>query len=162
MSRLDSAIRRLQAQRACLNRAVDLAAGVSGVAVEFGLGNGRTFDHLRAILGDRALFVFDRQVASHPDSTPDADHLILGDLPDSIPEGARRLPDKIALFHIDIGRGIKQADEALAAAIAEAIKPHLAAGAIGVSDQVIALPGFEEIAPPDDVAPGRYFTYRTP
>ena len=66
MSRLDSAIRRLQAQRACLNRAVDLASSLDGIAVEFGLGNGRTFDHLRAILDRRELFVFDRRSCIAP------------------------------------------------------------------------------------------------
>ena len=40
MSRLDSVIRRLQAQRACLDRAVDLVRDLPGPVLELGLGNG--------------------------------------------------------------------------------------------------------------------------
>ena len=47
MSRLDSFIRRLQAQRACLDRAAELVRDLPGPVVEIGLGNGRTYDHLR-------------------------------------------------------------------------------------------------------------------
>ena len=60
MSRLDSFIRRLQAQRACLNEAVAQIRGVEGFVLELGLGNGRTFDHLREICPDREIYVFDR------------------------------------------------------------------------------------------------------
>ena len=47
MSRLESFIRRMQAQRDCINLAAELVADVPGVVWEFGLGNGRSFDHLR-------------------------------------------------------------------------------------------------------------------
>ena len=49
MSRLDSFIRRMQAQRDCLNAAAGLIADVPGVVFDLGLGNGRTFDHLREV-----------------------------------------------------------------------------------------------------------------
>ena len=49
MSRLDSFIRRLEAQRACLDRAAALIAGIDGAVLELGLGNGRTYDHLREL-----------------------------------------------------------------------------------------------------------------
>ena len=52
MSRLDSFIRRLQAQRACLSEAAAQIRGVDGFVLELGLGNGRTFDHLREICAD--------------------------------------------------------------------------------------------------------------
>ena len=38
MSRLDSFIRRLEAQRACIDRAFELAAPLSGPVIEVGLG----------------------------------------------------------------------------------------------------------------------------
>jgi hypothetical protein len=47
MSRLDSFIRRLTAQRDILNSIVDLVGETQGPVLEFGLGNGRTYDHLR-------------------------------------------------------------------------------------------------------------------
>ena len=67
MSRLDSFIRRLEAQRACLDRAAALVAGLAGPVLELGLGNGRTYDHLRALLPGRDIFVFERAVSAHPE-----------------------------------------------------------------------------------------------
>ena len=54
VSRLDSFIRRLEAQRACLDHAADLIRGRDGAVLELGLGNGRTYDHLRELFGGRA------------------------------------------------------------------------------------------------------------
>jgi hypothetical protein len=65
MSRLDSFIRRVQAQRACLDRAAELIADVPGPVLELGLGNGRTYDHLREQLPARRIFVFERLVQAH-------------------------------------------------------------------------------------------------
>ncbi|MGH6887075.1 MAG: class I SAM-dependent methyltransferase, partial [Geminicoccales bacterium] len=49
MSRLDSFIRRLEAQRACLDLAAARIADLPGPVLELGLGNGRTYDHLREL-----------------------------------------------------------------------------------------------------------------
>ena len=66
MSRLDAFIRRLQAQRTCLGLAADLVAGVPGPVLELGLGNGRTYDHLRELMPDREIFVLERQPMARP------------------------------------------------------------------------------------------------
>ena len=42
MSRLDSMLRRLTAQRDGLNWAADACAGIEGDVLDLGLGNGRT------------------------------------------------------------------------------------------------------------------------
>jgi hypothetical protein len=84
VSRLDSAIRRLEAQRACLDHAVALIADLDGIVLELGLGNGRTFDHLRERLPGREVYVFERHVAAHPACVPACDHLILGDVRDGL------------------------------------------------------------------------------
>ena len=55
MSRLDSFIRRLEAQRACLNQAAALIVGLDGAVLELGLGNGRTYDHVRELFPDREI-----------------------------------------------------------------------------------------------------------
>ena len=86
MSRLDSFIRRLEAQRACLNRAAELIRGVDGPILELGLGNGRTYDHLRALFPGRAIYVFDRAVLAHPDCIPPADMIRLGDFRETLPK----------------------------------------------------------------------------
>ena len=70
MSRLDSFIRRLEAQRACLDATPGWIKGIVGPILELGLGNGRTYDHLRGLHPGREIFVFERQPAAHPDSSP--------------------------------------------------------------------------------------------
>jgi len=77
MSRLDLFIARMTSQRACLNFAAAQTAGMAGPVFELGLGNGRTYHHMREIMPDRDIYVFERAVASHPDSTPPDDRLIL-------------------------------------------------------------------------------------
>lgn len=160
MSRLDSFIRRLEAQRACLDHAVQLIEAVPGIVVELGLGNGRTFDHLRERLGGRAIFVFERQPDPHPLCAPDAAHLILGDLADTLPTAARRLPGPAALAHSDIGSGDAAASAAAAALVARHLPPLLASGGVVVSDQPLASDRLTPLAMPPGVAPGRYFMYR--
>lgn len=161
MSRLDSFIRRLEAQRACLQRAAELIETVPGPALELGLGNGRTFDHLRTILAGREIYVFDRQVAAHPDCVPDAAHLIFGDIHETLPTALVRIGRRAALAHCDLGTGEAAANAALAVFIGRHLGRLLACGAIVVSDQELCGPGLSAIKPPASVAPGRYFMSRT-
>ena len=118
MSRLDSAIRRLEAQRACLNLASELLADTPGPIFELGLGNGRTYDHLRERFPHREIFVFERKVSAHPDCIPDDDHLFLGDALEWLPAVTERFHGEVALAHADIGSGVVAANRALAARIA--------------------------------------------
>ena len=159
MSRLDSVIRRLQAQRACLDRAVDLVRDLPGPVLEFGLGNGRTFDHLRAALPEREIFVFERQVAAHPDCVPDAAHLLLGDFHQTLPAAVARFGPSVALVHSDVGTGDAAADGRIAAFLATQLPRLLRPGGVVVSDQDVAHDGVEALPLPDDVKPGRYFMY---
>jgi hypothetical protein len=160
VSRLDSFIRRLEAQRACLERAASLIGAVPGPVLELGLGNGRTFDHLREILPDRDIFVFERAVAAHPDCIPAPDRLILGDLRQTLPEARARFGGSAALAHLDIATGETAASRALAAALAPLIVPLLRRGAIVVSEPPLAVLGWEPLDLPKGVPPGRYHLYR--
>src|SRR3954454_10042645 len=103
MSRLDAFIRRLEAQRTCLGLAADLVAGVPGPVLELGLGNGRTYDHLRELMPDREIFVFERHPMEHPESAPDPDHLIMGYIRNTLPDARQLAPHGAALVHSDIG-----------------------------------------------------------
>ena len=105
MSRLDSFIRRLEAQRACLDRGAELIRDIDGFVLELGLGNGRTYDHLRSLFPDRKIFVCERQVAAHPDCVPPSDMLILGDMRDTLRAVIGRLGARIAFAHLDSGTG---------------------------------------------------------
>ena len=141
MSRLDINIRRLKAQRACLNLAAELIRDVPGPILELGLGNGRSYDHLREILPGREIFVFDREVAAHPDCIPDDDHLILGDFRHSLPVAGDRLRHPAVLIHADIGSANLERDAWLANFVAS---------------QVPAVP----VDLPVDAGSGVYFLYR--
>lgn len=160
MSRLDSFIRRLEAQRACLERAAALIGSVPGPILELGLGNGRTFDHLREILPDRDVFVFEREIAAHPDCVPAPDRLILGDLRETLPAARARFSGSAALAHLDVATGEAAASRMLAAALAPLIAPLMRHGAVVVSEPPLAVPGWEALAVPEGVRPGRYHLYR--
>ena len=103
MSRLDSFIRRLQAQRACIDRALALVQNVAGPVFELGLGNGRTYDHLRENCGGREIFVFERKVAAHPDCIPDPEHLYEGALQETLERALSRFHGQVAMVHADLG-----------------------------------------------------------
>lgn len=162
MSRLDSFIRRLEAQRDCLELAARLIGDVPGPVLELGLGNGRTFDHLRALLPQREIFVFDRQVAAHPDCVPDGGHLILGDLRETLPSALARIGAPAALAHCDLGSGIEADDAALAQFLGPALARLMARGGIVLSDQELELAGSARVSPPAGIDPGRYFILRMP
>lgn len=160
MSRLDSFIRRLAAQRACIDRAVELTAALPGFAIEVGLGNGRTYDHLRDRAKGREIFAFDRQVAAHPACVPDAAHLMLGDFRATLAQAARVLGGKVVICHADIGSGDEAASQALGAEIAPLIDALMAPGGVVVGDQVMRASRWEELPLPPGVEAGRYFIRR--
>jgi hypothetical protein len=159
LSRLDSFIRRLEAQRACLDRAAALIRDLPGPVLEFGLGNGRSYDHLRERLPGRDIYVFDRQVAAHPACIPPDDRLLLGDFRDTAPAAARRFAGQAALIHADLGSG----DDAASRALAAWLTPHwialLAAGGILIADQPVAAAELATLELPAGVAAGRYFFF---
>jgi S-adenosyl-L-methionine methyltransferase len=160
MSRLDSFIRRLEAQRACLNRAAALICGIDGLVLELGLGNGRTYDHLRELFPERDVRVCERQVAAHPDCVPPPERLILGDMRETLPDLRGRFGERVALAHFDAGTGDAAANLALAAALTGCIVPLLCHGGVLVSDPPIEAAELESLPLPEGVAPGRYHLYR--
>ena len=159
MSRLDSAIRRLTAQRACLDLAAELLASIPGHVLELGLGNGRTYDHLRELLPDREIFVFERAPAAHPDCMPDPPHLVLGDFRETLPAALPRLAGA-ALIHADIGSGDAEATRRLATAVAPFIERLIGCPGIVASDQRLSAARLTPLDLPPEIAQGRYFIYR--
>jgi hypothetical protein len=159
MSRLDSFIRRLQAQRACLGHAAAQIRGLPGPVLELGLGNGRTYDHLRELLPEREIFVFEREVNAHPDCIPDPAHLILGDVRTTLPQAHRRLPGPAALAHTDVGTGDAARNTELATWLSATLPPLLAPGAWVVSDQPLRAPALVAQPAPAGIDPERYFLY---
>lgn len=157
MSRLDSMLRRLAAQRDGLNWAAEQIAGLSGDVVDLGLGNGRTYDHLREILPDRRIWVVDRVLQCHPSCVPPEADFLQGEAEPML----RRLAEsgaRIALAHYDFGFGIKEKDVAEAARLSPLIAAIMAPGGLIVSGQPLV--GFEQLKGPETIAPDRYLFYR--
>jgi len=160
VSRLDSFIRRLEAQRACLDFAARLVHGVEGDVLELGLGNGRTYDHLRQLFPDRKIYVCERRLAAHPDCVPPAEYLLLGDMRDTLRSAREPIAGQIALAHLDPGTGDLAASRALALELTPLIVPLLRCGAVLVSEPALASDQLSLLEPPESVAPERYNIYR--
>ena len=158
-SRLDSAISRLMTLRICLDWATAETAKRSGPVMEFGLGNGRSYDHLRKRLPGRDIHVFDRYVAAHPNCIPPADRLWLGDFRATAPAAVQRFAGQVALIHGDVGSGEEAASRALSAELARYWAALLQGDGLLVSDQPIIGEDFALLPLPGGEA-GRYFLAR--
>jgi len=164
VSRLDSFIARMQAQKILLDAvAAELrAAGdrMPGPVFELGLGNGRTFDHLREALPGRRIIAFDRALEANPRSIPPRDDLILGDIETTAPEFGRRFGALGALLHADLGNGVAADEVRLQRWLPGAILALIRPGGLIVTSTGLEHPRLSEQPLPPDVAPGRYFFYR--
>jgi hypothetical protein len=156
---LDSFIRRLEAQRACLERAAELIRDLDGDVLELGLGNGRTYDHLRELLPSRKIYVCEQRLAAHPGCLPPSELLFLGDMRSTLPVAAEQLAAGVALAHLDPGTGDVAASRALADELAALIVALLRPGGVLVSEPALSADGLSTLPLPDNVAPGRYHLY---
>lgn len=159
MSRLDSFIRRLEAQRTLLNWAAAQLHDRPGIVLELGLGNGRTYDHLREKLPGRAIYAFDRAVNANPRSIPPEEFLVLGDFGDTLPAFAEAHPQKAVLIHSDAGLGDPEANARQVTMISGVLPPLAASGALVLSDQPLSHPALQPQALPASVPANRYFVY---
>jgi hypothetical protein len=160
VSRLDSFIRRLEAQRACLELAADLVAGLDGEVLELGLGNGRTYDHLRKLFPHRNIYVCERTVAAHPDCVPPSRLLLLGDMRETLPALCAQLAERVVLAHLDPGNGEIAASKALADQLAPLIVPLLQLNGVLVSEPAVNAGQLSALPLPGGIEPGRYNLYR--
>ena len=159
MSRLDSAIRRLNSQKIALEWAARKVAQLDGIILELGLGNGRTYDHLREILPNRDIYVFERKIAAHPDCVPEEKFQFLGDFRDSLPIANKKLGANSILAHLDIGTGEKKASKQLAEQIGPLVLSLMKRESIIVSDQELIFCSHIRIDPPLNIPKGRTFIY---
>jgi hypothetical protein len=160
VSRLDSFIRRLEAQRACLEAAADLIGDLDGELLELGLGNGRTYDHLRKLFPHRNIFVCERTVAAHPDCVPPPQFLLLGDMRETLQTVRARLAERVVLAHLDPGNGNIAASKALADHLAPLIVPLLQLNGVLVSEPAVTADELSALPPPGGIEAGRYNLYR--
>ncbi|KIC48227.1 class I SAM-dependent methyltransferase [Tateyamaria sp. ANG-S1] len=157
MSRLESMRRRLTAQIDGINWAAEKIAEMDGDVLEMGLGNGRTYDHLRQELPDRRIWVIDRILKCHPSCVPPEADFLEGEAEPML----KRLAEqgrKMVLAHYDFGYGIKEKDVAEGQHLSPLIAAVMAPGGLILSQQPLV--GFEQICGPDTIAPDRYLFYR--
>jgi hypothetical protein len=159
MSRLDSFIRRMQAQRDCLNHIAPAVRLQPGPILEIGLGNGRTYDHLRELFRGRDIYVFDRVIAAHPDCVPPDDRMLLGEARDTLWKAQRQLGRTAALIHCDLGSGDRAANGAMAEWLAPALEALLAPGGVALSSQPLVVSRWQRLPDPPGVPRDRYFLY---
>lgn len=163
MSRLDSFIRRMSAQRELLDHAVTLIKDVDGPVIELGLGSGRTYDHLKCRLPGRGIFVFDHIYSTAPiDCLPDSEHMVVGDIRETLGHCLPRIKAPAALLHNDIGTGDDTVNEATRNWLAPLVLKLMAPGGIVVTSFTMDLPDYAKLDTPLNVPANRYYIYRKP
>jgi hypothetical protein len=160
MSRLDSFIARMQAQRDCLNFLKSAVDALPGPILEVGLGNGRTYDHLRDLFPGRDIHVFERQVAAHPDCIPPANRLFLGEARASLQHAAHQLGPTAALIHTDLGTGDHAANMAMGQWLGPALDALAARGGFILANQALDVARWQRQPEPPGVPKDRYFLYK--
>lgn len=162
LSRLERMIRRLEGQRACLELVAGLVAEMPGPVLEVGLGKGRTYDHLRRLLPERDIYVFDREIHCFPECVPDDAHLFLGEFRDTLPAARARIGAPAVLANCDFGKADPAADAALAAWLGPEVATLMAPGGYVLSDQPLEVAGWRTLPLPAGAEEGRIHFYRTP
>ncbi|PPR79380.1 MAG: hypothetical protein CFH01_00437 [Alphaproteobacteria bacterium MarineAlpha2_Bin1] len=160
MSRLDSAIRRLKSQKICLDFASSELSNISGVIVEIGLGNGRTYDHLRELFPKRKIYVFERDVNAHPDCIPPDDFLFKGDFNKTLIGLKDKIVEPIILIHFDIGSGYNSESNERASSLSFLLKDIIDRKGLIIGDQSLDKSHFLEISTPKGVDYAKYFIYK--
>ena len=160
MSRLDLFIDRMVSQRACLDAAINQTADMAGPVFELGLGNGRTYHHLRERINARDIYVFERALAAHPDSTPPDDLVILGDVNQTLVQALARFGPTASLIHADLGGHNREKNDIFARKISPLVEPLLAPGGLMVASDRMYFETLTELPLPEGAVEGRCFIYQ--
>jgi hypothetical protein len=157
MSRLQSMINRVIAQRDLLDQIADDPTLPDGPVLEVGLGNGRTFSHLQERFGNRRLIAFDRALGAHKGSHPEGNDLILGEIRET---AQAFVGQNAALVHCDIGTGYDDKDAITLTWLPGLVVGLLATGGVAVSGLPLNHDDLRPLPMPASVEKGRYFLYR--
>ncbi|MBX2885881.1 MAG: class I SAM-dependent methyltransferase [Granulosicoccus sp.] len=158
MSRLDSFIRRMTAQRDILNAVLNLSLlPDKGDIFELGLGNGRTFSHLRELFPQRRVIVFDRVMQAHSSSIPEPENLIIGEISEL---GKQFAGHDAAMVHADIGSGSDEVDAVTLQWLPDLTASMLASQGIAVCGLPLDHPLLSPLPLPSGIDSNRYFLYR--
>lgn len=165
MSRLDRFILRVTSQRRLLDGiAAELNSrqdGFPGIVCELGLGNGRTYDHMREKIAGRRIVVFERDPSPDERSRPPAADLILGEITDTAHRFAGEHGRTAALIHADLGNGTAAYDARIAAWLPGVCLALGKPGATVLTSTPLDHPQLMRLPLPADVeAAGVYSAYR--
>jgi len=165
LTRLERFMARTSAQRACIDDAASRIAALPGDVWEVGLGNGRTYDHLRDRFAGRDIVVFDREIAAHPECVPPDNLMRLGDFRETIPAEVGRREGKVAVIHADIGTANIDKSRAMGRWLAPLFARALASGGFLIGDQPMDDAALVPVALTDIAGAGSlpsdaYFCYR--
>ncbi len=159
MSRLDSFIGRMTAQRDYLDHiASHPLLPDTGDVFEIGLGNGRTYSHLREKFPDRRIIVFDRVVMAHSSCIPEDENMVIGE----IAETAQKFIGSDAAFaHADIGSGNEEIDAITLQWLPQAVFDLIAHGGLAMScGMPLPHARLKELSVPDTISSQRCFVYQ--
>ena len=165
MSRLDRFILRVTSQRRLLDEIAAELNGqrdtLPGVVCELGLGNGRTYDHMREKITGRRIVVFERDPSPDERSRPPADDLILGEITDTAHRFAREHGRVAALVHADLGNGTAAYDTRIAAWLPDVCLALGRPGTTVLTSTPLYHPQLQKLPVAADVeAAGVYSAYR--
>lgn len=163
MSRLDTFITRLLMQKCLLDHlCADLNATLDtlpGPVIELGLGNGRTYHHLREKIAGRRILAFDRDLGAHPASHPPPGDLIIGDISQTGAAYAREHGAHAALVHADLGNGRPEYDAKLRGWLPQVAHALTRPGGRFVTSTQISHPGLVAQPLPPEAPSYDYFIY---
>lgn len=158
MSRLDSFIRRMTAQRDILNQVAQQSSlPKTGHILELGLGNGRTYSHLRELFPQRRIIVFDRALMAHKSCTPLEENLVLGEISETAVD---YVGGDAAMVHADIGSGSDDIDEETLQWLPSLIVGLLANGGVAVCGMPLQTCELVPLSIPESIDSQRYFLYQ--
>jgi hypothetical protein len=158
MSRLDTFINRMSAQRDILNHvAHDLGLPPEGDVLEVGLGNGRTYSHLRELFPERRVIAFDRAMNAHRTAAPGDDDFVMGEINET---GRKFAGCGAALVHADIGTGYPDKDAVTLSWLPQMLADMLQSGGYAISGLPLDHQQLRELPRLPSVKEGRYFMYR--
>ena len=147
----------MSAQRDILNDLMSRVETIPGAIFEFGLGSGRTYDHLREIFPERRIIVFESESKGLPLQRVAPENLRLGDIrttSSSLPDGCA------ALIHTDIETGVADVDAELTTWLPGLVGRLLVPGGYAATSADLLDPRLRRCPLPHGVPDGRYHVLR--
>ncbi|MEO1720567.1 MAG: class I SAM-dependent methyltransferase [Pseudomonadota bacterium] len=159
MTELEWAVIRLRTQIRLLDWAAnELLHEDAPLVLELGLGNGRTYDHLRQRLPDARIEVFDREMKGKLSSRPPEDRFHKGELVTTLAAFEPR--GHAQLIHADLGTGDPEHEHRIAAMLLAALPLLAKPGCIIVTSTELPDARFNPVDIADHDPQSRYHVYR--